>query len=162
MLLVRSMIGIYWLYAQAPFAPWPNVPGRLCKPERADIGSRAGWKARALVVTIYKICERAMWPAAVAAGLFRGSPVDQRDGFVHFSTADQLAATAAKYFAGQTDLMLLAVDGAALGPQLRWEISRGGERFPHLYGALPVSAVRWARPLPDEIDGRRPLPELEP
>jgi uncharacterized protein (DUF952 family) len=114
------------------------------------------------VVTIYKICERAQWRAAEAAGRYRGSGVDERDGFIHFSTAAQLAETASKHFAKAADLTLVAVDAAALGAELKWERSRGGDLFPHLYGALPLRAVRWARPLPDEIDGCRPLPELEP
>jgi uncharacterized protein (DUF952 family) len=114
------------------------------------------------VVTIYKICERAQWRAAEAAGQFRGSGVDERDGFIHFSTAAQLAETATKHFAGQKDLMLVAVDAGAFGAALKWEKSRGGDLFPHLYAAVPLNAVRWARRLPDEIDGRRPLPELEP
>ena len=96
------------------------------------------------------------------AGLYRGSALDIRDGFIHFSTAAQLGETAAKHFAGQTDLMLVAVDGDALGPALKWETSRGGDLFPHLYAALPLTAVRWARPLPDEIGGRREIAELDP
>ena len=114
------------------------------------------------MVTIYKICERAQWRAAEAAGQYRGSRVDERDGFIHFSTAAQLAETASKHFAKASDLMLVAVDSAALGAELKWERSRGGDLFPHLYAALPLKTVRWARPLPDEIDGHRPLPELEP
>jgi uncharacterized protein (DUF952 family) len=114
------------------------------------------------VVTIYKICERAQWRAAEAAGQYCGSGVDERDRYIHFSTAAQLAETALKHFAKASDLMLVAVDAAALGTELRWERSRGGDLFPHLYAALPLRAVRWARPLPDEINGRRPLPELEP
>jgi uncharacterized protein (DUF952 family) len=114
------------------------------------------------VTPIYKICEQEVWRAAEAAGGFRGSDVDRRDGFIHFSTAAQLAETAAKHFAEQCGLMLVAVDGDALGPALKWERSRGNDLFPHLYGALPLSAVRWARPLPDEIDGRRDFPELTP
>jgi uncharacterized protein (DUF952 family) len=114
------------------------------------------------VTTIYKICERAAWRQAQSAGLYRGSAVDHRDGFIHFSTAAQVAETAAKHFAGQTDLILVAVDGAALGAALKWEPSRGGALFPHLYGALPVAAVHWARPLPDEVGGRREIAELDP
>jgi uncharacterized protein (DUF952 family) len=114
------------------------------------------------VTTIYKICEREPWRAAEAAGAFRGSDADQRDGFIHFSTAAQVVETAAKHFARQSGLMLVAVDSEALGPALKWERSRGNDLFPHLYAALPLSAVRWARPLPDEIDGRRDVPELEP
>jgi uncharacterized protein (DUF952 family) len=114
------------------------------------------------VATIYKICERAQWRAAEAAGQFRGSAVDERDGFIHFSTASQVAETASKHFAKASDLMLVAVDSAALGAELKWERSRGGDLFPHLYAALALNAVRWVRLLPDEIGGRRPLPELEP
>jgi uncharacterized protein (DUF952 family) len=113
------------------------------------------------VTTIYKICERALWGAAEAGGEFRGTADDSRDGFIHFSTATQLAETTAKHFAKRTDLMLVAVEAAALGGALKWEPSRGGDLFPHLYGALPLAAVRWAAPLADEVDGRRRLPELE-
>ncbi len=117
------------------------------------------------MTTIYKICEQEAWRAAEAAGAdggFRGSDVDRRDGFIHFSAAAQVAETAAKHFAGQSGLVLVAVDGDALGPALKWERSRGNDLFPHLYAPLPLSAVRWARPLPDEIDGRRVFPELKP
>jgi uncharacterized protein (DUF952 family) len=114
------------------------------------------------VPTIYKICEQAAWRAAAAAGAYPGSAVDARDGFIHFSSAEQLAETAAKYFARQTGLMLIAVDADALGAALKWEPSRGGALFPHLYAALPVDAVRWAKPLPDEVEGRRGFPELMP
>jgi uncharacterized protein (DUF952 family) len=110
--------------------------------------------------TIYKICGRLLWIAAERYGEFRGSEADVRDGFIHFSTAAQLAATATKHFAGATDLLLVAVDADALGAALKWEPSRGGDLFPHLYAALPLKAVQWTRPLPDEIDGGRILPEL--
>ena len=112
------------------------------------------------MATIYKICERSAWEKAEAAGRFAGSGTDSCDGFIHFSTAAQLPGTAAKHFASMSDLLLVAVDGAALGGALKWEPSRGGELFPHLYAALPLSAVLWARPLADEIDGRRVFPEL--
>jgi len=115
-----------------------------------------------VVATIYKICAQASWHAAERAGSYRGSQLDARDGFIHFSTAAQLGETAAKHFARQTGLMLVAVDGDALGPALKWEPSRGGDLFPHLYAALPLAAAQWAKPLPDEIDGRREFPELEP
>jgi len=111
---------------------------------------------------IYKICQRALWHAAQQDGLLRGTPVDDRDGFIHFSTAAQLAETAAKHFAGATDLILIAVDGDVLGSALKWEPSRGGDLFPHLYAPLPRSAVRWARPLETAGDGRHVVPELEP
>ncbi len=113
------------------------------------------------MTTIYKICERRSWLAAEAVGEFCGSADDTRDGFIHFSTAGQLAETAAKHFARQSDLLLIAVDAGRLGPQLKWERSRGGALFPHLYGPLRRDAVHWVRPLPDEIAGRRQLPELE-
>jgi uncharacterized protein (DUF952 family) len=115
-----------------------------------------------IVATIYKICERAAWHAAAHDGLYRGSDVDRRDGFIHFSAAAQVGETAANHFAGRADLMLVAVDGDALGPALKWEPSRGGGLFPHLYAALALQAVRWARPLPDEVNGRRAMPELDP
>lgn len=114
------------------------------------------------MTTIYKICERAAWHEAEKLGLYRGSAVDHRDGFIHFSTAAQLGETAARHFSGQTDLMLVAVDGDALGAALKWEASRGGALFPHLHGMLAVAAVRWARPLADEIGGRRDIAELDP
>ncbi len=113
-------------------------------------------------MTIYKICERAMWRAAETAGQFRGSPDDRRDGFIHFSTASQLAETAAKHFAAATDLVLVAVDADRLGSGLRWEPSRGGDLFPHLYAPLPLAAVRWSKALPEAVDGHRAMPELEP
>ena len=110
---------------------------------------------------IYKLCEKALWRRAEAERRFCGSPADLRDGFIHFSTAAQLAATAAKHFAGAPDLLLVAVDAAALGAALKWEPSRGGELFPHLYAPLALAAVRWTRPLPDEVGGRRLMPELD-
>ena len=111
---------------------------------------------------VYKICPAALWREAKRAGVFRGSEVDARDGFIHFSSAEQVAETAAKHFARQDDLLLVQVDTGKLGTALKWEPSRGGALFPHLYGALPLSAVRWTRPLPEEVGGRRALPELEP
>jgi uncharacterized protein (DUF952 family) len=114
------------------------------------------------VTTIYKICEQASWRLAEQAGAYRGSAADMRDGFIHFSTAAQLAGTMAKHFSGQRELLLVAVDADALGAALQWEPSRGGELFPHLYAALPLTAVRWTRPVPDEVAGQRALPELAP
>jgi uncharacterized protein (DUF952 family) len=114
------------------------------------------------VATIYKICDQALWRAAEPDGLFIGTLADERDGFIHFSTSAQLAETAAKHFAGMSDLILVAVVSEALGQSLVWEHSRGGDLFPHLYAALPFSAVRWTRPLPCGADGRHVFPELEP
>jgi len=112
--------------------------------------------------TVYKICESALWREAERAGLFHGAGIDVRDGFIHFSTAGQVRETAAKHFAGAEDLMLVAVDADALDGALKWEASRGGHLFPHLYGALPLAAVLWATPLPLGADQRHVFPELVP
>jgi uncharacterized protein (DUF952 family) len=109
---------------------------------------------------IYKICPEPLWRQAERAGAFSGAPVDHEDGFIHFSTAAQVEETASKHFVEQTDLLLIAVDAEALGPSLRYEPSRGGDLFPHLYGPLPIAAVRWVRPLPLDADGRHIFPEL--
>lgn len=108
---------------------------------------------------IYKICSMTDWDEARKSGFFSGSADDRRDGFVHLSAAHQVAVTAVKHFAGRDDLMLLAVDDAVLGSALRWEPSRGGALFPHLYGPLPVSAVSFARPLALGPDGRHAFPD---
>jgi uncharacterized protein (DUF952 family) len=115
-----------------------------------------------VATTIYKICSNALWAEAERAGVFHGAPVDARDGFIHFSSATQVRETAAKYFAGAKDLMLIAVDADALGDALKWELSRDGDLFPHLYGELPLAAVLWTRPLPLGIDRRHVFPELTP
>ncbi|HEX5866830.1 MAG TPA: DUF952 domain-containing protein [Beijerinckiaceae bacterium] len=109
---------------------------------------------------IYKICAADLWRAAERAGAFAGAPVDRDDGFIHFSTAAQVRETAAKHFRGRPDLLLIAVEADALGTALRYEPSRGGELFPHLYGALPLAAVRRVEPLPLDGEGRHLFPEL--
>jgi uncharacterized protein (DUF952 family) len=110
--------------------------------------------------TIYKICDESTWHAAERAGVFRGAAIDLTDGFIHFSTAAQVAETAARHFAGVDGLLLIAVDGDALGTALKWEPSRGGDLFPHLYGPLPVSGpVRWVKPLPRGAHGRHVFPD---
>jgi uncharacterized protein (DUF952 family) len=91
---------------------------------------------------LYKVCSAPEWREAVATGTYRGSGVDLRDGFIHFSTGAQLAETLRLHFAGQGDLVVVEVDPADLGDMLRWEASRGGELFPHLYGTLAVSLAR--------------------
>jgi uncharacterized protein (DUF952 family) len=93
-------------------------------------------------IVIYKVCAAREWSDAVAAGVYRGSEVDRRDGFIHFSTEAQLSETLSRHFAGQRDLVLVEVDAGALGTALRWEPSRAGQLFPHLYGELPVTAAR--------------------
>jgi uncharacterized protein (DUF952 family) len=113
-----------------------------------------------MTTTIYKICGRPLWEEAQRHGLFRGAAVDLRDGFIHFSTVSQVRETAAKYFSGSGDLVLIAVDAQALGEALRWEPSRGGDLFPHLYGPLPMAAVLWTRPLPFDAQGQHVFPEL--
>jgi uncharacterized protein (DUF952 family) len=110
---------------------------------------------------IYKISDVAQWIEAERAGVFTGAPIDVADGFIHFSTAAQAAETAARHFAGRSDLILVAVDAEALGAGLRYEPSRGGALFPHLYGTLALSAVRWVKQLPLGRDGRHMFPELE-
>ena len=110
--------------------------------------------------TIYKIAPAALWREAEAAGAFDGAPVDHADGFIHFSTASQVRETAARHFAGQAELLLIAVEASSLGDALRWEVSRGGDRFPHLYGAMPLGSVLWVQPLPLGTDGTHQFPEL--
>jgi uncharacterized protein (DUF952 family) len=109
---------------------------------------------------IYKICPRALWQAAERDGVFRGAPVDRADGYIHFSTARQVRETAAKHFAGQDDLVLVAVDASALGAALKWEASRGGALFPHLYGDLPLRCVRSIEPLRLGPEGVHDFPPL--
>ena len=109
---------------------------------------------------IYKICSEALWREAERVGVFAGAAIDLEDGYIHFSTAAQAPETAARHFAGQGDLVLVAVAAEALGDGLRWEPSRGGDLFPHLYGPLRLDAVRWVRPLPLGLDGRHVFPEL--
>jgi len=109
---------------------------------------------------VYKICTAALWADAERERVFRGAPVDVADGYIHFSTAAQVAETLAKHFAGQTELVLVEVDTARLGNALKWEPSRGGALFPHLYGALDLIAVNRVMPLPLGADGRHALPSL--
>jgi uncharacterized protein (DUF952 family) len=111
--------------------------------------------------TVFKLVDRASWQAAAPSGAFDGSAADARDGFIHFSTAEQVRETAARYFAGQTDLLLVAVSTALLGAALRWEPSRGGALFPHLYVPLPLGAVRWVADVGLDASGRHVFPDLE-
>jgi uncharacterized protein (DUF952 family) len=99
-------------------------------------------------MTIYKIVPRALWEAALENGLFTGSPADTADGFIHFSTGAQLQETAARHFRGVADLLLVEVESDALGAQLKWEPSRGGSLFPHLYGSLPTRLAVSVVPFP--------------
>jgi uncharacterized protein (DUF952 family) len=114
-----------------------------------------------MATLIYHMCRRAEWQAAERDGVYRGSSQDAADGFIHFSTAAEIEASAAKHRAGQRDLLLIAVEAATLGNALKWEAARGGVLFPHLYGALPLARVRWARELPLGDSGRHLFPALE-
>jgi uncharacterized protein (DUF952 family) len=107
---------------------------------------------------VYKICTRAALLEARGARRFEGSADDARDGFIHLSAASQIAGTLATHFAGQNDLVLIAVDAEQLGDRLKWETSRGGALFPHLYGPLELCHVLWVEALPLDADGRHRLP----
>lgn len=102
---------------------------------------------------IYKLVDGAEWEQARKAGVYAGSAVDSADGYIHLSAAAQLAGTARRHYAGRKDLMLVAVDVTALGEALRWEPSRNGDLFPHLYGPLPLSATVSGRALSVREDG---------
>lgn len=110
--------------------------------------------------TIYKICPAVAWRKAESDGVFRGSGIDRDDGYIHFSTGAQVAETAARFFAGQNDLMLVAVDTKRLGDALKWEPARAGDVFPHLYAPLAVSDILWAKTLPLDTDGQHQFPAL--
>lgn len=107
---------------------------------------------------VYRLLDDAVWRAAEQAGAFRGSEHDLRDGFIHFSTAAQVEETAARHYAGRVGLVLLTVRVSTLGEALRWEPSRGGALFPHLYAALPTSAVERTDALPLAADGQHVFP----
>ncbi|WP_195176490.1 DUF952 domain-containing protein [Mesorhizobium sp. INR15] len=110
---------------------------------------------------IYKIAPEALWREAETSGSFTGAPIDVADGFIHFSTAAQAPETAARHFTGQNGLLLIAIDAQRLGTALKYEVSRGGALFPHLYGPLDLKAVLWVRPLPIGSDGTHQFPALE-
>jgi uncharacterized protein (DUF952 family) len=112
------------------------------------------------MTTIYKICPAELWAAAEKDGLFRGAPVDLEDGYIHFSTAAQVAETAARHFKGQDGLLIVAIASERLGPALRFEPARSGDLFPHLYGPLDLKAVVSVLPLPLGPDGRHQFPVL--
>jgi uncharacterized protein (DUF952 family) len=137
---------------------WKDVDAR----DRRRHDEVGGGVSKPLAMTVlYKILPAPQWRAAEPAKQFGGSEVDLRDGFIHFSTAEQVEETAARHFAGQDDLLLVRVDSVALGTALKWEPSRGGALFPHLYGALDFAAVTKVEPLPLGPDGRHRFPPLE-
>ena len=109
---------------------------------------------------IYKVLSRDLWSAAESAGQFEGAGIDLVDGYIHFSTGGQLIETVEKHFAGQTDLVLVTVNADALNSEsLKWEPSRGGALFPHLYEPLPVSAAESVHDLPLGADGKHQFPD---
>ena len=110
---------------------------------------------------IYHMCPGETWQEAVRAGTYRGTADDLRDGFIHFSTAEQIAESARRHRAGQAGLVLIAVESARLGDLLKWETSRGGALFPHLYGAVDPAEVASVRPLPLGPDGEHLFPPLD-
>ena len=114
---------------------------------------RTACSSRTTDVRIYKILPRSEWAAARSIGRFEGSAIDHQDGYIHFSTAAQAAETARRYFSGQADLVVLEVEGDDLGTALRWEPSRGGDLFPHLYAALRVDAVLAVHAAPLDAGG---------
>jgi len=113
------------------------------------------------VTRVFKVLSAAEWQAACAQGRFDGAAVDLADGFIHLSAADQVAETLRRHFSGQTDLVLAAFDAGALGPGLRWEPSRGGALFPHLYGPLPASTAGEVRPIRLQTDGDFDIESLD-
>jgi uncharacterized protein (DUF952 family) len=110
---------------------------------------------------IYHMCRAEEWAAAGQGGIYHGSAQDRTDGFLHFSTAAQIVESARRHRAGQAGLLLLAVDADHLGDRLRWETSRSGDLFPHLYGPLMVAESASVRPLPLDPDGAHIFPPLE-
>jgi uncharacterized protein (DUF952 family) len=110
---------------------------------------------------IYHLARDAEWRDAERAGRYAGTADDRRDGFLHFSTAEQAAESAARHRRGESGIRLVAVDAARLGDALRWEPSRGGALFPHLYGELPLASVLWTALLPLGSDGLHRFPPLD-
>ena len=111
--------------------------------------------------TIYHLAHKANWEAAAQTGRYAGGPTDAQDGFIHFSVAAEIETSAALYCQGMSDLLLIAVESKKLGPALKWEKSRDGISFPHLYGDLDTTLVEWAKLLPLGKDGRHAFPPLD-
>ena len=124
-----------------------------CFASDARIGSAS------IMTMIYKIIDKDDWDRARSCGRYTGSQDDKRDGFIHFSTAGQMVETAVRHFAGQPNLMLLAIDADTLADALKWEASRNGQLFPHLYSILKVSSVQQSWSLPLDADGKHVFPE---
>ena len=107
---------------------------------------------------IYKVVSAQEWSVAKEQGEFRGAAIDLTDGYIHFSTAEQLRETVEKHFAGQTDLLLVGVEVDRLGDELKWEPSRGGALFPHLYAPLSIDSVVMTQDMPVGEDGKHIIP----
>jgi uncharacterized protein (DUF952 family) len=120
--------------------------------KQASVERQNDWSAMTRT-TLYKILSAALWDQALADGYLSGSADDLRDGFIHLSSASQIAGTLTKHFAGQRDLLLIAFDSVDLAPGLKWEQSRGGEDFPHYYGMLPTGLARQQQRVTFEADG---------
>ncbi len=135
--------------------PLMTCDGKLSRSH----GHRAKIVALQMTDVIFKIVHSDEWRSAEAAGFYRGSKKDRADGFLHFSTAEQLMGTLTRHYADATDLVLVAVDADALGGALKYEPSRDGQLFPHLYGNLPRAAVRWVRPIARTPQGGFVLPD---
>ena len=112
-----------------------------------------GQPGQSAIMLVFKIFRRPEWEAFQGDGKTKGAPIDVGDGFIHFSTAGQLAETLALHFSGEDDLLILALDAEQLGDALRWEPSRGGNLFPHLFREMLLSDILWARPCPLGQDG---------
>ena len=108
---------------------------------------------------IYKILTPDQWAEALAKGTFKGAPVDLADGYIHFSTREQVEETAAKHFAGKGDLLLASFDADSFGETLKWEVSRGGALFPHLYAELDPTLAIDVHDLPQLEDGSHQFPQ---
>jgi uncharacterized protein (DUF952 family) len=135
---------------------------RYGRPLAKNVNKRKPGQDFRDVPKIYKICSASAWREAERQGVYRGSADDLRDGFIHFSTAAQVAETARKHFFGQKALFLVEVEDATLGSALRWERSRNEELFPHLYGELDLGAVTAVHQLQARADGTHDIPELKP
>ncbi len=107
---------------------------------------------------VYKIAARPDWDAARTHGSYSGSADDRHDGFIHLSDAHQVGSTLAKHFRARSDLLLIAFDADALSPSLTWEVSRGGDLFPHYYGELPTTLALWSRAIPTGPNGEAEVP----
>lgn len=109
---------------------------------------------------VLKICPKNLWQEALEKGVFSGASIDLQDGFIHLSTAEQAIGTAAKHFAGQNDLLLIAIEEAVLGDALKYEVSRNDDLFPHLYGTFSPDQIAWVKPLPLDANGNHVFPEI--